>query len=434
MKNTPKSDAINRLLEQSAPVVLEMLSARGKAVYFPHEGILGQSAEAKGKRYNATIGIATEEDGSPMRLSCLFEHMNLNPQEVLPYAPSFGVMALRKRWQVMIREKSPSLGSATMSLPVVTQALTHGLTVAAYLFLDEGDEIMVPTPFWGNYNLLYQTSFGASVVGFDCFNSSGGFNLVELKKMLEARRGKKVNLLLNFPNNPTGYTPTEKEMGAIHACLVSACEAGTKIIVHIDDAYFGLVYEDGVARESIFAKLATAHKNLLAVKIDGATKEDYVWGLRIGFITFAGKGLGEEACKILADKAGGSIRGLISNCSLLSQTLMLKTFEHPQYGAQKEEKFQLLRRRYEAVRDVLRHHPEYAEYFEPLPFNSGYFMCVRPAAGLDAEKVRRHLLEKYDTGIIADKGLLRVAFSSLPTADLPAVFKNMAAACRDLSS
>ena len=48
---------------------------------------------------------------------------------------------------------------------------------------------------------------------------------------------------------------------------------------------FGLVYENGIFKESLFSKLADLHENVLAVKVDGATKEDYAWGFRVGFIT-----------------------------------------------------------------------------------------------------------------------------------------------------
>jgi len=60
--------------------------------------------------------------------------------------------------------------------------------------------------------------------------------------------GEKKVLLLNFPNNPTGYTPTEEEQKALVEAIKEAAEAGKKVVVWVDDAYFGLVYEDGVAK------------------------------------------------------------------------------------------------------------------------------------------------------------------------------------------
>jgi hypothetical protein len=66
-----------------------------------------------------------------------------------------------------------------------------------------------------------------------------------------------------------------------------------------------------------------------------------------------------------------------------------------------------------------------------MPFNSGYFMCVRPK-GVDAETVRRHLIEKYSTGTIVLSGLLRIAFSTVPKVKLATLFANIASAIKDL--
>ncbi|MDO5320739.1 MAG: aspartate aminotransferase, partial [bacterium] len=54
--------------------------------------------------------------------------------------------------------------------------------------------------------------------------------------------------------------------------------------------------------------------------------------------------------------------------------------------------------------------------------------------GVDAEKVRRHLIEKYSTGTIVLSGLIRLAFSTVPSAKLPTLFANVAAAIVDLQS
>ena len=67
-----------------------------------------------------------------------------------------------------------------------------------------------------------------------------------------------------------------------------------------------------------------------------------------------------------------------------------------------------------------------------MPFNSGYFMCVKPI-GVDAESVRRQLIAKYSTGTIVLNGLIRIAFSAVPNERLPEVFANVAAAIADLA-
>jgi aspartate/methionine/tyrosine aminotransferase len=67
-------------------------------------------------------------------------------------------------------------------------------------------------------------------------------------------------VLLNFPNNPTGYSPSPEEASAIVKAIVAAADAGTDILAICDDAYFGLFHEPGLYTESLFGQLATAHE------------------------------------------------------------------------------------------------------------------------------------------------------------------------------
>ena len=404
------------------------LSARGRRMYFPYGGILGQGAEAKKCAINATIGMAFEEDGSPLVMDCFSKNLNLDRKAFL-YAGSFGLPALREKWREFMVRKNPSLKGKAFSNPVVTNALTHGLRVCAELFADASDKVVSPDLFWDNYALVFGEACGAKLETFNTFKS-GGFDAAAMKKALLAPGGKKL-LILNFPNNPTGYTATLEDAKKIVAAVRHAASKGKKIVVILDDAYFGLVYEKGIHEESLFAEFADLHENVLAVKLDGTTKEDYVWGMRVGFITFAGKGLGDGQLKALEAKAAGDVRSSISNASSIGQHLAVAAFADPGYARQKREKYAVLRNRYRVIRGILKTHPEYAESFEPMPFNSGYFMCVKPK-GVEAEKVRRLLIEKHSTGTIVLSGLIRLAFSTVSAKTLPKLFANVDAAVREL--
>jgi len=422
------AESLNRELS-SAPALLDLFSRRGRAIYFPSKGILGQSAEAKGARINATIGTAFEEDGSPLALECLEETLNLPSQSFL-YAPSFGVPKLRDEWAKWMTIKNPGLRGKPFSKPVVTAALTHGLSVAGYLFLDEGDEVILADLFWDNYELVLSEAYGAKLKFHNTF-LRGGYDVAAFHATLaKGPVGKKV-VLLNFPNNPTGYTVTEREADALCNVLLEAAQAGNRLVVLIDDAYFGLVYESGIIRESLFSRLADLHPNLLAVKLDGPTKEDYVWGFRVGFITFACRGATPAQLTALEHKAAGAVRGSISNAPSISQEILLKGYTHPDYANQKARKFDILQKRYRKICEILSAHPEYAHSFTALPFNSGYFMCVKPLA-VDAEAVRRELLDHYGTGVIVLSGLIRLAFSSVSLGALETLFANVHAAVQSL--
>ena len=427
MPLNPQAEELNNTIKNINPIILDLLSEKGKAIFFPKEGILAQSAEARGKKINATIGIAVEDDGSPMRLKSIEKNVLLDPKDVFPYAPSQGKPELRKVWQEMIKKKNPSL-KTNISLPITTNALTHGLSICAFLFVNPNEDIIMPDIFWGNYKLMFVNWFNARLNTFPTFKDNS-FNLDGLREKLNEPGEKKV-LLLNFPNNPSGYTPTEKEAEAIADIIKQAAEAGKQIAVLIDDAYFGLVYKEGIFKESIFAHIADIHENVLAIKLDGATKEDYVWGFRTGFIAYANKKGNKELYEALESKTAGAIRGNISNAPHISQSLVLKAFTSDTYQKEKQEKYNILKGRFEEVEKTLETHPEYKEFFEALPFNSGYFMCIR-LKSKDGEKIRKTLLEKYSTGVISIGNMLRIAFSATSKAQIPQLFDNIYKACKE---
>ena len=407
----------------------KFLSPAGLRMYFPYGGILGQGAEAKACATNATIGMAFEEDGSPLVMKCFADSLKM-PKTAFLYAGSFGLPKLREQWRALQIVKNPSLKGKTFSNPVATNALTHGLRVVGELFAGPDDTVVVPDLYWDNYALIFEEACGSRMQTFNTFTRKGTFDASALKQALLAPGDKKL-LILNFPNNPTGYTATIEDAKKIVAAVKAAAKAGKRIVVVLDDAYFGLVYEKGVHEESLFAEFSDMSSNVLAVKLDGTTKEDYVWGLRVGFVTFAFKGATAEQLKALEAKAAGTVRSGISNVTSLGQHLAIAAYANPDYAKQKREKYNVLKKRYQKIRRILAAHPEYAESFEVMPFNSGYFMCVKPI-GADAEAVRRRLIEGYSTGTIVLSGLIRLAFSTIPLAKLPKLYADVAAAVKDV--
>jgi aspartate/methionine/tyrosine aminotransferase len=430
----PLAEAANAAIQKDCPAVFGLLSALGRRFFFPVKGILAQGAEArqKAKVANATIGIATEQ-GAPMHLPCVHRHFSgLSASEIYDYAPSYGVAELRQAWGRKQREETPSLGQHPVSNPVVTNALTHGLSLVGELFLDPGDEALSSDLMWENYNLSWETRIGAHISCYPFFREGlAGFNLEGFKAALDARRGRKLVVSLNFPNNPSGYTPTRAEALGIVAALTAAAEAGGRLVVVCDDAYYGMFFDPECERESLFGRLAQAHPNLLAVKVDGATKEEFVWGVRVGFITFGVQNGTPAVYKALEDKTAGVIRAVVSNVTHPGQSVVLKALQDPAFRAEQAQKVAVLRARAEVTAKECRR-PEYQDCWDVYPFNSGYFMCLRLKRAA-AEAVRQRLLDAYGTGTIAlGEANLRVAFSCLTEEQIPGVFKAIASAVRDL--
>jgi len=434
----PLAQALNDIIKETNIHLYEMLSEVGKNLYFP-KGILSQSAEAKEKAYlfNATLGIATEKKRTMHLPSIMNQIEGLEPEEALSYAPSFGIMPLRQAWREALTEKNPSLSGKHTSLPVVTNAITHGLSVVSDMWVDPGDVLILPDKLWGNYNLIFALLRGAEIVNYTLFDDEGTFNLKGFEACIrsEAEKRDKVVVLLNFPNNPTGYTLSPFEGEEIAALLTDLAQGGTNILALTDDAYFGLVYEEDVFKESIFSILTGRDPRLLAIKLDGATKEDYVWGLRIGFITYGAslKGDPGPVYEALERKTAGAVRGSISNASHLGQSLLLKSMASGTYKEEKRAKFNLLRRRALELKRVLAD-PKYKDAWEVYPFNSGYFMCLK-LKNVDSELLRVHLLDKYGVGLIAlGEKDLRIAFSCIEEEDIQKLFDILLMAVKDLET
>lgn len=408
-----------------------LLCDLGKRMYFP-KGIVAQSAEAKKKAttYNATVGMAT--DGvKPLYLESIQKLISgLSETEIYPYAPTPGLPELRDVWRKEMDEKNPSLKGKATSSPLVTSGLTHGILMLADLFVEAGDKVVFPDMFWGNYRLIFEERRQAELATFPFFDDKGGINFEALESSLRSA-GKKKILILNFPNNPTGYSPTVAEAKKVVALLTRLADEGNDVLCIMDDAYFGLFYEEGTLTESLFGLLADVHENILAVKVDGATKEQLAWGFRVGFITYASKGMSEAQYGALQSKTMGAIRSSISNANRMAQSLLLKGLTDPDYRAQKEQAFSILKERYLKVRELVDAMDDDAP-LKALPFNSGYFMTFKYSG--DAEKLRLHLLDKYGVGAIAiGTEYLRVAYSSVAVENLEDLYKIIDKASREVA-
>jgi aspartate/methionine/tyrosine aminotransferase len=163
--------------------------------------------------------------------------------------------------------------------------------------------------------------------------------------------------------------------------------------------------------------------------VDGATKEAFVWGLRVGFVTFGVKGGTPAVYEALEKKAGGAVRASVSNVTNSGQYIFLKALQSPEFREQQQAKVAVLRARWEAVVRAVED-TRYADCWQAYPFNAGYFMCLRLKEA-DAEAVRLELLDTHGIGAISlGKTDLRVAFSCLEEEDIPDCFDRIAQAIR----
>ncbi|MCG9131149.1 aminotransferase class I/II-fold pyridoxal phosphate-dependent enzyme [Candidatus Poribacteria bacterium] len=425
----PLAIKLNEQLRDAGSAAFSLLSELGKRIYLP-KGILSQTAEAntKAHRFNATRAIALDfslalDAGDMMHLPvsrALVPELSL--ENIYGYAPVLGQQALRETWKTHLLNENPALAEKTFSLPIVTNGMTHGFSLLAELFVDKGDTLILPDKIWGNYRLIFQTKAGADLQTYPFFNAVSGFNTLGFRETLANATDGKLLVLLNFPHNPTGYAITRTEAQQIVDAIVACAETGRSILVIVDDAYAGLWYDVAVMHESLFGLLVRCHPNVVPVKIDGATKEEYAWGLRVAFMTF---GLGETPMQPLEQKLSGLIRANTSGASQVSQTLILEAMKAPGYAEQKQRNYETLKVRASKAKAVASD-AKYAELWEVHPSHAGYFICLNLKSA-NAEIVRERLLTEHGTGTIAlGETELRIAYSCLDASDIETVFAAIA--------
>ena len=101
----PQAVDLNRIMSERNAAAYSLLSARGRAIYYPAKGILAQGAAARGKEINATIGTAYEDDGKPMVMPGLARLIGIDSRDAFPYAPSAAPIA-RATFSVLPKTES----------------------------------------------------------------------------------------------------------------------------------------------------------------------------------------------------------------------------------------------------------------------------------------------------------------------------------------
>ena len=399
------SDALNARLEAVRPSAAASLSAVGRRIYFPRGGP-AQSAEARGCPINATIGQYTDGHGGAAALSAIRNGMSPDVplEETVLYPAQGGVPALRDTW----RSRLAATAGEDIGRPLVTAGLTQGLSTVADLFVDADTDVILPDPCWGNYNLIFGVRAGGRLVRWRVLDGDG-VNVEGLRSLLEGRTRKTV-LVLNFPSNPVGLAPTIDEARAIVETLASC---PVPLVVLSDDAYMGMVWDPTRMTGSLFdAVVAAGHDHVLPIKVDGATKELFFFGGRVGFLTF---GVAGDAAAVLEDKAMGALRATTSTTSAPGQALVLRALRDPDLAVQREAILARIRARHDRFRERLD-----AAGLDAMPFNAAFFVLVKVSG--DAEAVRKSLL-KEGVGVVAvpSESAVRVSYASVALEDIDAL-------------
>ena len=400
---------------------MSFFSKLGENIILPQD-VLIQSKETAAipGAINATIGIATSNKKAMALPSINKVITEINNSEYLPYSPTPGLPKMRELWKEKILADNPSINKDFLSLPMVTTGITQGIDIAANLFSESGDALLLPNLFWQNYAQIYTIKLGNKIYKYNQFDENNEFSISNFKETLYSIKEDKISLILNFPNNPTGYTPSDVELNSLVDVISTYAKENKnkQLIIVSDDAYFGLFFEKNHKTPTLSATYKLAeNENCLIVKLDGITKEFYSWGLRVGFITYYTKN--DELRKILLEKTQGYLRSTTSSPSNLSQQIAVRLLDNKQSLAEKEINDKIIEERYNELKQAISTE-QLDQLVRVLPFNSGYFFTIKLPSNINAHEFRLKFLNEYKYGVYSmDDEHIRIAFSCLDKELIP---------------
>jgi len=155
---------------------------------------------------------------------------------------------------------------------IVSNGAKHSLFNLFQATIQEGDEVIIPAPYWVTYPELVKYS-GGKVVEIHT-NDSNNFKITPAQ-LKEAISAKTKMIVLTTPSNPTGSVYTKEELTALAKVL-----KGTDILVASDEMYEKLVY-DGE-----FTSAAAISEDMYkrTITINGLSKSVAMTGWRFGYI------------------------------------------------------------------------------------------------------------------------------------------------------
>jgi len=198
---------------------------------------------------------------------------------------------------------------------IVNLGAKHSVYESMQAVLDEGDEVILTTPYWVTYpETVKLAGATAKIVQTDKANSYK----ITPEQLQAAITDKTAMFLLNSPNNPGGFTYTPQELAAIAGVL-----EGTDIIVLSDEIYEKHVYGD--TEFVSFASLSDDAYNR-TLTINGLSKAFAMTGWRLGY----------TAGPLDVIKAMGRLQShMTSNCVTFTQVAAIAALHNPDEEVEK---------------------------------------------------------------------------------------------------
>ena len=203
--------------------------------------------------------------------------------DIVAYGPSEGTVSFRNKLVSYYQEHDIEIDAEDI---LVTTGASEAIIMALDCITNEGDELIIPEPFYANYE-TFAAACGVKVVGIpSSFESQ--FSLPDIETIEAAITSKTRALFICNPNNPSGYVYSKEELECLGQLAIKH-----DIFFIVDEVYREFVY-DGHEHISVMQlENLSAH----AILIDSMSKRYSMCGARIGCLITKNKQVTHAALK-----------------------------------------------------------------------------------------------------------------------------------------
>jgi aspartate aminotransferase len=324
-----------------------------------------ETAKKSGKRiYHLNIG--QPDIKSP---EVALEAIHNFSDKVVEYSHSAGFESYRKG----LANYYQNLGIAiNKDEVIVTTGGSEAISFALNSCLDNRDEVIIPEPFYANYN-GFATSAGVTVKPI-ATSIHDGFALPEIAKFEKIITAKTKAILICNPGNPTGYLYSKEELETLKDIVIKH-----DLFLIADEVYREFSYEGYVHHSVLNIERLEQH----AIVIDSTSKRYSMCGIRVGCIVSKNKELMRAVMKFAQARLSPPTFGQIAGEAALKTDVSY---------------FEQVSAEYVSRRDVL---VEGLNKIEGVicPKPKGAFYAIAELPVDDADKFAQWLLEDFELDV-----------------------------------
>lgn len=237
-----------------------------------------QAVEKGIKIYHLNIGQPDIE--TPEIMLNAIKNIDFN---VWAYSPSEGTASYRKKLAEYYKRNNYDIEADNI---LVTNGGSEAITIAMQTCINAGDEVIIPEPFYANYN-GFACSAGVTVKPI-VSNINDGFALPEIEEFEKLITPKTKAIIICNPNNPTGYLYSREELEALKGICLKH-----DLFLLCDEAYREFCYDGNEFISPMHLEGFDQH----AIVLDTVSKRYSACGARLGCILTKNKEVYNVALK-----------------------------------------------------------------------------------------------------------------------------------------